>query len=66
MCESQGILFSVLTLLLHFYENEARQNPPAWISIGFLQCFLITHCTFVNGSLLQDSCLENPMDRGAW
>ena len=27
----------------------------------------VVHCTREgNGTALQDSCLENPMDRGAW
>ena len=28
--------------------------------------YLLLHCREANGTPLQYSCLENPMDRGAW
>ena len=37
----------------------ARINSPSWIKPS-------VHPGEGNGNLLQYSCLENPMDRGAW
>ena len=62
-------ILAIINKCLHFYkwdENESR-TPP--LSSGVLGCYSAAgnyHSREGSGTPLQYSCLESPMDRGAW
>ena len=58
------------------YINSYNKNSTIYTSgifPGMQECFIIVKCIGImhhvgegNGNPLQSSCLENPVDRGAW
>ena len=58
--------FILFTSYLGFTNSSAGKNPPAVQETQFLIPGLGRSPGGGNGNTLQYSCLENPMDRGAW
>ena len=59
---NQGILYFLIISLCHFYCNGGNHNS---INSLYLR-ILVPNSGEGNGNPLQYSCLENPMDGGAW
>ena len=59
-------LIYIISLDLHFPGSTVVKNPP--VNAGEVGSIsgLGRFCGEGNGNPLQYSCLENPMDRGAW
>ena len=52
----------------YFLHGSNISGGPRWLTLTFLGLSNYLECFHreVNGTPLQYSCLENPMDRGAW
>ena len=67
-------IFSFLILLIYVYSflglfSRGLVKEPSFCNVDFLYFLLICTLIYVgegNGNPLQYSCLENPMDEGAW
>ena len=64
--EFKNCTFNVVSLFLRGFPGSAVKNPPANAKQVGLIPGLGRSCGGGNGNTLQYSCLQNPMDRGAW
>ena len=46
--------------------DRIRGSYVSWIADRFFPCWAIGKPDFIRGTAPECSCLENPMDRGAW
>ena len=69
------VIFEVVKLKVHGWVTEDLLSPWSFTHGIVCVCVSVCACVFVcvcvscgegNGTPLQYSCLENPMDRGAW